>query len=680
VSLPRASSRLRLVAGGIVILVWVAGWFVRRHYGTPNVDDYLYTLVAHRLWTPLATGDVLGAVGAFLSTGKNAPLVLAFGAPLSNWGPDAVVFLQLPLLLCLFALVFAIVERASGATLAIVAALITTLSPPVLNWSLMVHMAIASSVCTLGVVNAYLRSEGFTRRWPSVRVGIWLGLLALSRSMAPLYVAMVCAAILLSLLRFHRGRIMTASRNIVLGVCAALAVAGPWYWKSGLTALTYIRTVGYSADAGYAWNGDPVRLRIGSTLHGMGDALVALLLLILALGLLARSRKQWRGAGNETRFVLFVFAGLVLGFLCTTNVAGTAFDLPVIVTVIPAVVLCLPVKGPALKILAPVGLLVSALAIAQAWLLPGWEGRSGSAPAPAYASAFLQALGDPASRAAAKPVNDDVGRVVGDHDIFVTRDDAVINIEGLSYFKLKNGWGGRVDTPSYDLRVKPVSVPSGYEFVLTGQSCVLYHQNVDRAVVESFLRAGTWSIVSSSHLSPCNDVVLWRRRSLTLAELVEVLRTDSHPEVRVEAAQAIWRKGAAAASAVDALMAALADGSPEVRLNAAGALAAIGPSAKSALPALGGVLISDPDALVREQAVKTISALAPAVKESVASLTLALTDKEGFVRVAAAYALAEMGPAAAAAIPALTRMLKDEDDGAREAAQYAIVEVRGRDD
>ena len=643
---PHTSSRLRLAGAGVISVVWSAAWFVRLQHGTPNVDDYLYTLVAHKLWMPLAAGDVLGAIEAFLSTGKNAPLVPALGAPLASWGPDVVVLLQLPLLLALFALVFAIVERVSGARPALIAALITALSPPVLNWSLMVHMAIASSVCALGSIDAYLRSDGFSRRWPSVWVGVWIGLLALSRSMAPVYVAMTGTAILLSLRRFHRGRIMSVSRNILVGLCAAAAVAGPWYWKSGLTALNYIRTVGYTADSGYALSGNPVRLRFDATLSGMGVALATLLLLVLALALTDRARGQKRtAAGNvagETRFVLFLFAALVLGFLCTTNVTGTAFDLPVIVTVIPALVLCLPVEGLAMTMLAPAGLLVSALAIAQASLLSGWEGRLRAAPAPAYADAILNALGDPASRAAAKPAANEVGRMVRDHDVFVTRDDAVINVQGLLYFKLENGWGGSVGEALHDLSVRTEPVPSRYEFVLTGQSCAPYHRNVDRAAMESSLKSDEWTIVFSSRLSRCNDVVLWRREQRALSDLIERLRPDSPRDVRVKAAQAMWRMGSGAAPAVDALKVALTDQDPEVRLSAAGALGAIGPSARSALASLDRVLVSDPDAFVREQAAKTIGALASGDKESVSSLTQALTDKEDFVRIAAASALADI--------------------------------------
>lgn len=675
----RDSSRLPLAAAGVVSVVWVVTWLVRRQYGTPNVDDYLYTLVAHKLWMPVAAGDVLDAVDAFLSTGKNAPLVPALAAPLSGWGPDVVVLLQLPLLLTLCALVYAIVERVSGARSALVAALITALSPPVLNWSLMVHMAIASSVCALGTIDAYLRSEGFTRRWPSVWVGIWIGLLALSRSMAPVYVAMAGAAILLSLPRFHRSSVMTRPRNLAFAAIAAMIVAAPWYWKSGLTALNYIRTVGYTSDSGYAWSGNPIRLRFDSTMTGMGLALVSLLLLILLLLLFERSRGRRRAASGsvarETRFVLFVFAALVLAFLCTTNVTGTAFELPVIATVIPAMVLCLPVEGPAMKILPLAGGLVSGLAIAQACLLSGWESRLRAAPAPAYADAFLKALGDPASRAAARPVADDVGRIVRGHDVFVTHDDAVINVQGLSYFKLQNGWGGTVGEASHDLSVKTMPVPSRYEFVITGQSCVPYHLNIDRAALESSLKSDEWLIVFSAHLSRCNNVVLWRREQRALADLVERLRSKSPEDVRVKAAQALWRMGSGAALAVDALAVALTDQNPEVRLSAAGALGAVGPSAATALPALDRVLVDDPDAFVREQAAKSIGALASVDKAPVLGLTQALTDRESFVRLAAAYALAGIGPNAASAVPALTRMLRDDDDAVRKAAKDAIAAI-----
>jgi hypothetical protein len=202
--------RLRTLSLVLVAGVWAVAWVVRRHYSSPNVDDYLYSGVALRLWVPLRQMELVAAIRAFLHTGQTAPLVPALGAPLARLGPDGVVLIQLPLLLLLTTFVFAITERVVGATAAFAAASLTALSAPVLSWSLMVHMALAASVCALGVLDCYLQSHGFGRRSASVRVGVWLGLLALSRSMAPVYLAAIGITVLYSVIRFHRA---TASHN-----------------------------------------------------------------------------------------------------------------------------------------------------------------------------------------------------------------------------------------------------------------------------------------------------------------------------------------------------------------------------------------------------------------------------------------------------------------------------------
>jgi hypothetical protein len=511
---PRPSLQYSHVAStGVVTAVWWCAWIVRMQYSSPNVDDYAYTMVARGIWLPFANGDLLGGVRAFLGTGKNAPLVPAMGAPFSNLGPDFVVLVQFPLLIALTTFVFLIVHRIVGHKRASMAALMTALSAPVLNWSLMVHMALAATVCALGVVDAYLRSDGFARRWPSMWVGIWIGLLALSRSIAPVYVATMCATLLLGVLIFHRRDVVRHSPNMIGGMLAAGAVAAPWYWSSGPAALSWLGSVGYSAGSGFVESGSHLRIRFETTRHEAGDALIALLLLMLALALLERGSRRRAASENiakETRFVLFVFAGLVMSFLTTTKVAGTAFALPAVVAVIPAVFLCLPREGPAAKILAPACLVVAGLAVMQACLVSGWEGRSRAAPAPLYADGVLAAIGGPRPGTAAR-VTDYIAGIVREKDIFITRDDAVVNVQGIRYLKLRNKWGGRVGFPSYNLASSRVRVPSNYAFVLSGQSCAPYHRNVDRAVIESSLEVEGWSVVASLKLSGCNDVVLWQR-------------------------------------------------------------------------------------------------------------------------------------------------------------------------
>jgi hypothetical protein len=344
-------------------------------------------------------------------------------------------------------------------------------------------------------------------------VGIWIGLLALSRSVAPVYVATMCATLLLGALIFHRRDIVRNSPNIIRAMLAAGAIAAPWYWRSGLTALSWIRSVGYSAGSGFVESGSRLRIRFETTRYEMGDALIMLLLLMLALGLVERTRGRRAASeslAKETRVVLFVFAGLVMSVLTTTKVAGTAFDLPAVVTAIPAMFVWLPREGPAAKILAPACALVAGLAVMQACLVSGWEGRSRAAPAPLYADGVVAAIGGPRSSVASR-VTDYIAGIVREEDIFITRDDAVVNVQGVRYLKLRNKWGGRVGFPSYNPASTREPVPSNYKFLLSGQSCAPYHRNVDRAFLESSLEAHGWSVVSSLKLSGCNDVVLWQR-------------------------------------------------------------------------------------------------------------------------------------------------------------------------
>ncbi len=491
---PEPSLRPRFVLSVAVGAAWLAGWIVRTHSASPNVDDFLYTILAHRLWVPLSRGHLIEAVHIFLTSGETAPLIPGLGAPLSGFGPDVVVLIQLPLLLTLSNLIFAIVERVQGTRVALVAALATALSPPVLNWSLMVHMALASAVCTLAALDVYLRSDAFARRGPTLWLGVSIGLLALSRSMAPVYVSAVCGAFLVSALLVHRGDILGKAGNVAFGAVAAAVIAGPWYWTSGLTALNYLIASGYLGRTGFIEIGNPLRVRFDATLRDIGAAQAGLLLLMGVLSIAGRLRERRTvpqpKIETDTQCVLFTFGALAMALLSTSGNPGTAFDLPVVVTLMPALVLCLPRGGAALKISAAASLLVSGLAIAQSCLAPGWEDRAFMAPAPEYAGGIALATGQADLQQSV--LTDRIGALVGDHDLFVVRDDAVVNVNGLSYYKIRTGASGVVGWPSYAPEDRRVVVPEDYDFVLTGRSCAPYHRNVDSAYLESSLEVGGW--------------------------------------------------------------------------------------------------------------------------------------------------------------------------------------------
>lgn len=126
------------------------------------------------------------------------------------------------------------------------------------------------------------------------------------------------------------------------------------------------------------------------------------------------------------------------------------------------------------------------------------------------------------------------------------------------------------------------------------------------------------------------------------------------PLVRTHAAQALGHLGAAAKSAVPALVPLVADPDPRVRRAASRAVLTIRPGPAVTLP-LVKKLLADADPTVRMTILHTLADLG---KPALPGLIAALQDDE-----AAKYAclvLAEIGPDAADAIPALAERLKIE--------------------
>jgi len=131
---------------------------------------------------------------------------------------------------------------------------------------------------------------------------------------------------------------------------------------------------------------------------------------------------------------------------------------------------------------------------------------------------------------------------------------------------------------------------------------------------------------------------------------------------------------------VAALIKQLKDKDESVRLQAAKALGKLGAAAKNAIPALTDAL-KDPDEDVRAVAQKALDAISGAMqtaqKDDVPGLIAQLKDKDEAVRLKAAKALEKLGPAAQEAIPALTAALKDKDIEVRTMARKALDAVKG---
>jgi hypothetical protein len=151
-----------------------------------------------------------------------------------------------------------------------------------------------------------------------------VGLLLLSRSLAPVYVAAFAVAVGVDLLRRRRFGFMQAGVAILI----VAALAGPWWLVSGGTALHYLNTAGYQPSSGFTHSG--AHLSLGSivdrtrwTLRDLGTVQT---ILLFAAPLIALTRIR-RMSGS---FVVSVWMLLTLLGLATSSNAGTAFGLPVI--------------------------------------------------------------------------------------------------------------------------------------------------------------------------------------------------------------------------------------------------------------------------------------------------------------------------------------------------------------
>lgn|SRR6266550_2532613 len=116
---------------------------------------------------------------------------------------------------------------------------------------------------------------------------------------------------------------------------------------------------------------------------------------------------------------------------------------------------------------------------------------------------------------------------------------------------------------------------------------------------------------------------------------------------------------------------------PKVRLEAAEALRRRGPAARAAIPSLMQVLSADPDRGVRATAARTLGEMWPAATEAIPVLIQALSkDSNGMVRMLAAQALGELKTTAKPAIPALIQALReDTDKNVRGFAAFALGQI-----
>jgi len=512
------------VAGVLVLAATATGWGVawldRLAFQGPNVDDYLYTLVSYTIWRPLSGGNLSGMLDSLLHTGANAPLLPLFAAPLSAMGPDVAVLAQLPILLVLCVALFSLARRFTGPLMAWVIAGIVCLSPPVLGWAVMVHMALLATTCSLLVLLFLVKSDWFERTGMSALVGVSFALLAISRSMAPIFILGLVTAIGVMALFVKREMLFGRRlRNAGLACLLAVLAARPWWIINGAAAWRWLVGVGYGASP---WAGStiPVVTRLGWTLRELGLPTTV----FLGLGGIVWAVASVRSRGGigrpseerEYRALLMVcgiFLAVVLMVLSTTAQEGTAFALPVLVPVILVTLVGAARYSAGRRAIVLGGAILVAISLvgfstAGQWLPSSIAGVVPKAPFQRAAEAAAGGFVPLASRSAS--IDREIVSHLNGGSVVVMRDDDLLNSNGIEYEALFLGKSIDVRLLTYNPGVTMTMVDLPASAVVTGRSCAPYDPNVDEAAVETFLRSRAYVVVWKDTISRCNVIRLWQ--------------------------------------------------------------------------------------------------------------------------------------------------------------------------
>ncbi len=129
----------------------------------------------------------------------------------------------------------------AGPRAAALAAALAATAPVVLTSPRQLRPQFAMAAASLWALNAIVRSEGFTRRGPSIAAGCLVAIAALVKMLAPVEVA--GAVIVAAAMGWAREGWKRVFANLALAGAACAALAAPWYATNLASALRYARWV-----------------------------------------------------------------------------------------------------------------------------------------------------------------------------------------------------------------------------------------------------------------------------------------------------------------------------------------------------------------------------------------------------------------------------------------------------
>lgn len=344
-------------AAGLVLLASLlcahhAQWFFSERPGlTIEVDEGAYLGGAVQV-TNRALEHRLGAVASyyFEEQQQHAPLLSLVTVPflvVGSIGLQWALVAQLPVLVLLMLATFLLARRLVGDPWSVLAAAVVGCAPSFVDYTRTYHFGLLSAATMTAAVWCLVASEGFTRRWPSVGWGIFVGLALLSRTMMVSFAPGLVVAGALAAVAVPTGR----RRRIAYfgaGLACATVVALPWWVANWRAVSTYLKGFGYGGSGNaygplYSPTEPLYWLRIP---YRMAQELYLPLALLLLVGVASagwfavRSARRSGvrafiiGAIESGHLLVVVVLGSGMGALMSSRNKGTGFILPLLPMVV----------------------------------------------------------------------------------------------------------------------------------------------------------------------------------------------------------------------------------------------------------------------------------------------------------------------------------------------------------
>lgn len=507
------------------VVAWIVGCVLlpllalqtKRSVGGSNVDDYLYASLTLSMGRPLRPAAWMDSV---LNTGSISPLVPALTS-LTRW--DATPYMSTVTQLIFLSLLFwnsrgiALQLQEPHPTLLALAA--STFSA-MIGWAVMFHFAVAASALLAACVWAYVASEGLTRWGPTLLFGSSLGALTLARSVALVYVVALLVAVAWHLLRQPHD--IRRVRGLAIAGTAMLLIAAPWWLRSGSRVINYLTAAGYDSASGFAPDAtvpERVATRVAHTITEWGWPVVVTLALLVTLWIASAVIEHKTpmevtvlvSPTRDLRRMLLLLVGAGLAILSSSSNLGTAFSLPFA----PLVIVAVASGSARLRGEWPPRLAFTSLAILATFTL-GTSLLSTHLPTADAMRlnvswhSLLHEAGWSEGDRGPEEVHRDVVAALQGRDALVLRDDALFNVNGLSF--TSEFVGPRLG----EIRVAPYGepgwVPSESDLrgaiVIGGDSPADYHR-LKSEMVATRLRELNYSVACETRLGGRNTIVLW---------------------------------------------------------------------------------------------------------------------------------------------------------------------------